>query len=64
MHYCLLIRRPGEMGYFTDAIEAHKDMHFRLLRHDLVAPIQFALIKFKESKGVKSLKVSMSSNYQ
>ena len=38
------------------SVAAHRDLHFRLLRHNLVSDIQTAIRTFMENGGIKTLK--------
>lgn len=56
--------RAGDPSYpIPGAAYAHRDLHFRLLRHDLVAPMCLSVHRFLEAGGVKSLEVSMSVTF-
>lgn len=37
------------------SVEAHRDLHFRLLRHNLIADINTALVAFREDGGITGL---------
>eukprot|EP00210_Caulerpa_lentillifera_P007100 g6793.t1 len=38
------------------SIEAHRDLHFRLLRHNLIADIKSVLLEFRKDGGIQGLR--------
>lgn len=49
--------RAGTVVHLPRAsVPAHRDLHFRLLRHNLVADIRTSIQSFMESGGLKALK--------
>src|SRR5690349_5964243 len=66
--YCLtflavaVLCRPGSLPHAAhDPDRAHRELHFRLLRHDVVGPVcdaAQAFAQFGGVSGLKSLKVS------
>jgi hypothetical protein len=48
--------RPGAVAHQTEDRDlAHKELHFRLLRHDLIAPLVEALNAFRKAGGSTQL---------
>lgn len=49
-------RRPGGAGHVVgDPLRAHKELHFRLLRHDMVAPLARAAALLHGAGGVAAV---------
>ncbi|CAD7696268.1 unnamed protein product [Ostreobium quekettii] len=48
--------RPGGLRFFSNPREAHRDMHYRLTRHDMVAEVQYAISAFERNGGIKGFK--------
>ncbi len=44
--------------------QGHLDMHFRLMRHDLLADLNDSVLQFKEQGGVRKLQASKAFEAQ
>lgn len=54
----LAVRSPEtEEENIEDAIEGHREIHFRLLRHDLVAEICLSVQQLQAMGGIQALKM-------
>lgn len=45
------------------SVEAHRDLHFRLLRYNLVADIQESITGFRQRGGLQGLKQQVHKQY-